>query len=87
MLERRRWYRNPGGGVLEVERVMFTGADIRIYQGIRRVVFESNGKNIGFIARKITRMTISSGSVLELATADEVKRFTTNGKKGRLTFK
>lgn len=83
MLERGRWYRNLGGGVLEVERLTFSGADVRIFHGTRRVMFESNGKDIGFLARAITRRTISSGSVLELATSEEVERFTINGKEGR----
>jgi len=81
MLEEGRWYRNPGGGVLEVERVGLGGAQVRIFQGIRRVEFESNGKDVAFVARKITRTTISSGSILEPATPDEVKRFTSNGKR------
>lgn len=83
MLEKGKWYRNPGGGVLQVERVGFSGADVRVYEGIRRVTFESNGVDVGFIARKITTTIISSGSTLEAATPEEVRRFTTNGKGRR----
>lgn len=79
MLRKGRWYRNPGGGILEVERVGFSGAEARIFHGTKQVSFESNGKNVGFVARKITRMTISSGSILEPVAPVEVKRFMANG--------
>ena len=85
MLEKGRWYRNPGGGVLFVERVSFSTAEVRIYNGkVRHERFATRaGEEVSFSANDVKRTAIAPGSVLEPASEEEVERFTTEKHRSR----
>ncbi|MCP4203737.1 MAG: hypothetical protein GY769_17605 [bacterium] len=83
MLEKGRWYRNPGGGVLLVEDVGFSGADVKVFTGVPiDVQYETReGGRVKFRAKQSRRSRVSSGSVLEVALQEEVEMFATpNGR-------
>lgn len=86
MLEEGRWYKNPGGGVMLVERIGLSSAAVKIVTG---EVVESNfttkeGDGVSFESFKTRRTQISIGASLTEATPEEIEQFV-NRKKTKPT--
>lgn len=77
MLEQGKWYRNPSGGVMLVERLGLSGATVKIVTGkvVDSEFTTKEGQEVSFSSFETKRIEISAGAAVEEATPEEVERF------------